>query len=58
MDFWAFLEHKLQYKKTLPPEEAEEIRHELFECAVLSSSLDQRMENIKNKITQNSEKMK
>ena len=58
MDFWASLEHKLQYKKTLPPEEAEEIRHELFECAVLSSSLDQRMENIKNKITQNSEKIK
>lgn len=57
MDFWASLEHKLQYKKTLPPEEAEEIRHELFECAVLSSSLDQRMENIKNKITQNSEKI-
>lgn len=56
MDFWASLEHKLQYKKTLPPEEAEEIRHELFECAVLSYSLDQRMENIKNKITQNSEK--
>lgn len=58
MDFWASLEHKLQYKKTLPPEEAEEIRYELFECAVLSSSLDQRMENIKNKITQNSEKIK
>ena len=58
MDFWASLEHKLQYKKTLPPEAAEEIRHELFECAVLSYSLDQRMENIKNKITQNSEKIK
>ena len=56
MDFWASLEHQLQYKKNIPQEEAYAISHELFECALISSSLDQRMENIKNRIMQGREK--
>ena len=41
MDFWASLEHKMNYKfETNAPEE---IRKELYECAQMVSALDERM---------------
>ncbi len=50
MDFWASLEHKLRYKKNSDPREAESLAKELLECAEASSKLDERMEDIKNRI--------
>lgn len=50
MDFWASLEHKLQYKKNIPAQEAADISRELLECARQSADLDLRMEAIKNRI--------
>lgn len=55
MDFWASLEHKLQYKKNIPPEEAAAISQELLECSRMISALDHRMETIKNRLSQGSE---
>lgn len=50
MDFWASLEHKLQYKKEIAPEEAASISENLAKCAEAISDLDARMEEIKNRI--------
>ncbi|MGN0291955.1 MAG: GTP pyrophosphokinase family protein [Lachnospiraceae bacterium] len=50
MDFWASLEHKLRYKKNIPESEAEELAKELTECARVSASLDQKMEEIRDRI--------
>lgn len=50
MDFWASLEHKVRYKKELGEEIEKEVMQDLIECAEISSSLDQRMEEIKNRI--------
>ena len=50
MDFWASLEHKLQYKKEIAPEEAASISEILAKCAEAISDLDARMEEIKNRI--------
>lgn len=50
MDFWASLDHKLQYKKDISPSEAEEISKSLAECAQTISELDRKMEDIKNRI--------
>lgn len=52
MDFWASLEHKLQYKKNIPDREARIITQELRECAAISTELDLRMERIKDRILQ------
>jgi len=48
MDFWASLEHKMNYKfdKNAP----EEIRQELYECAEMVAVLDERMLSINEKI--------
>ncbi|WP_455540117.1 GTP pyrophosphokinase [Terrisporobacter sp.] len=54
MDFWASLEHKLRYKKDIPQEEADLLAEELFECAKVSADLDDRMEQIRNRIIKNS----
>ena len=51
MDFWASLEHKLRYKKNISDEESEYLSRELRECAEISAQLDQRMENIRNRMT-------
>lgn len=51
MDFWASLEHKLRYKKNISDEESEYLSRELIECAEISALLDQRMENIRNRMT-------
>ncbi|MBQ7034154.1 MAG: GTP pyrophosphokinase family protein [Clostridia bacterium] len=51
MDFWASLEHKMQYKKdTL--DNAQEIAEELKVCAEKITQLDQMMQNIHNRIEQ------
>lgn len=50
MDFWASLEHRLRYKKNLPPQLAEQLAFELNQCAQISSTLDYRMGIIKDKI--------
>lgn len=50
MDFWASLEHKVRYKKNVPPEEAEQLAQELSECAEVSAALDRRMQDIRNRL--------
>ena len=54
MDFWASLEHTLQYKKNLSQFETDLIAKELKDCADKSAALDIQMENLKNKILQES----
>ena len=50
MDFWASLEHKIRYKQDLPDDVAEALYDELLECAILSTDLDKRMQNIRNQL--------
>ena len=50
MDFWASLEHKIRYKQDLPEEVAEALYDELLECAIISTDLDKRMQNIRNQL--------
>ena len=50
MDFWASLEHTLQYKKSLSQFETDLIAKELKDCADKSAALDIKMENLKKKI--------
>jgi ppGpp synthetase/RelA/SpoT-type nucleotidyltranferase len=67
MDFWASLEHKLQYKKNIPESQAKFLKDELYDCAQQSAALDKRMQNIRNiiakseseeEVKQNWEKLK
>ncbi len=51
MDFWASLEHKMQYKKD-SLDNAREIAEELKVCAEKITQLDQMMQNIHNRIEQ------
>ena len=44
MDWWASLEHKIRYKKSLIL--SEEIDQELLDCAEISAELDRRMERL------------
>ncbi len=55
MDFWASLEHKLQYKKNIPTEQAERLAKELEACARISSELDMRMQSIRDEISKEDE---
>ena len=50
MDFWASLEHKLKYKKNLPPDISDRLVAELLECAEASAELDLKMQNIRAQI--------
>ena len=50
MDFWASLEHKLKYKKNLPPETLETLSQELIDCANASAALDARMQAVRNSL--------
>ncbi|MCQ2546029.1 MAG: GTP pyrophosphokinase family protein [Clostridia bacterium] len=50
MDFWASLEHKLKYKKELPPELNDRLVGELTECATISADLDMRMQSIRRQL--------
>jgi putative GTP pyrophosphokinase len=51
MDFWASLEHKLRYKKNLNPKTAAELSAELEACAKASAELDEKMLQIRNRIS-------
>lgn len=54
MDFWASLEHKMRYKKNISPDQVKFLQEELSDCARQSAALDERMQNIRNVIIQNS----
>lgn len=56
MDFWASLDHKMRYKKELSDEEVEILQKELYDCAKQSAALDERMQRIRDRITQKREK--
>ena len=56
MDFWASLDHKMRYKKELSDEEVEILQEELYDCAEQSAALDERMQRIRDRITQKPEK--
>ncbi len=53
MDFWASLDHKLRYKKHI--EHSDEIVRELKECAEVIAGLDSRMQQIRNRIDNQSQ---
>lgn len=53
MDFWASLEHKLRYKKSLGNSmDMQQIYAQLRDCADISAELDRRMELIRNLIAE------
>lgn len=54
MDFWASLEHKLRYKKNLNPKTAEQLAKELVACAEESAKLDEKMLQIRKRISEDS----
>ena len=56
MDFWASLDHKMRYKKELSDEEVEILQEELYDCAEQSAALDERMQRVRDRITQKREK--
>lgn len=56
MDFRASLDHKMRYKKELSDEEVEILQEELYDCAKQSAALDERMQRIRDRITQKREK--
>lgn len=58
MDFWASLEHKVRYKKNVPPTEVEQLAAELTECAEISATLDNRMQDIRNRLASAAEENK
>ncbi len=51
MDFWASLEHKLKYKKNVT--DADSIAEELFYSAEMVNQLDRRMQQIRERIEEN-----
>jgi LacI family transcriptional regulator len=53
MDFWASLEHKIQYK--FVGEAPEHIRAELLECSAMISALDAKMLSLNQEIMEQSE---
>ena len=55
MDFWASLEHKMRYKKSIPAEQMKYLQDELYDCAKQSAALDKRMQSIRNLIVENKE---
>lgn len=50
MDFWASLEHRLTYKKSINNEKAHIISSELKNCAETSAWLDLKMKDIRDNI--------
>lgn len=55
MDFWASLEHKMRYKKNIPAEQIKFLQDELSDCAKQSAALDERMQNIRKVILENTQ---
>lgn len=53
-DFWASLEHKMNYK--LDKNAPEKIKHELYECAQMVSLLDDKMLRLNEEIQEEVEK--
>lgn len=53
MDFWASLDHQLRYKQDV--EFSEEMAAELYECAILSAQLDNRMDNLRRSVHESKE---
>ena len=47
MEFWANLEHKLRYKKNLPPELAAATAKRLYDCAERSALLYDEMQRVR-----------
>ena len=56
MDFWASLEHKLRYKKSIPEDQSKYLAEEMMDCAQISSALDERMQKVRDVIMQAEEK--
>ena len=56
MDFWASLEHKLRYKKSIPEDQSKYLEEEMMDCAPISSALDERMQKVRDVIMQAEEK--
>ena len=54
MDFWASLEHQVRYKKEIV--QTEETAKELYECAQASAELDARMDKLREKYEERTEK--
>ncbi len=52
MEFWANTEHRLRYKKDLPPQIVESISNDLKESATLSAMLDEKVLNIKKQLSE------
>lgn len=50
MDFWATLEHQLQYKKQIS--NTDDITEELYKCAEISAKLDMKMDDIRKTLEQ------
>lgn len=50
MDFWASLEHKLRYKKELDSSVIAKLSDDLYECALVSASLDAKMASVRKEI--------
>lgn len=50
MDFWASLEHQLRYKKDF--EFTQDMAKELLLCANMSAELDERMNNLRKKVSE------
>ena len=50
MEFWASLEHRLRYKKSIDPELLKATEDALWQCAELSAELDSKMQNVRHMI--------
>jgi len=50
MDFWASLEHKLRYKKNIDEGLLRQLSGDLLDCANRSAELDEKMQEIRNRI--------
>ena len=46
MDWWASLEHKIKYKKSIPADVSAELGEKLLHCAEIAAQLDHEMELI------------
>ena len=54
MDFWASLEHKINYK--FEGNAPDSIKRELVECSKMVSDLDERMLSLNEEVTKYKEK--
>lgn len=52
MDFWASLDHKIQYK--FPKEIPNDVKEELFNCSLVIQALDKKMYELNENVKRNS----